>query len=106
MSDPKDTKRDDPMAGIHWDLDKSISYDSVGASVKQLTLDHTHLDTIIGCAAATELYGRVFRPTVHKEIYRFEDLPRAMHEMHLNTQTGIPIIRVAKDMPSKVKSLL
>jgi tryptophan 2,3-dioxygenase len=26
MSNPRDTKPDDPMAGIHWDLDKSISY--------------------------------------------------------------------------------
>ena len=48
-----------------------------------------------GCRAATELYGRVFKPTVHREIYAFEDLPRAVHEMHLNTQTGIPIVRVA-----------
>jgi tryptophan 2,3-dioxygenase len=26
MSEPRDRKPDDPMAGIHWDLDKSISY--------------------------------------------------------------------------------
>jgi tryptophan 2,3-dioxygenase len=26
MSDNRDAKPDDPMAGIHWDLDKSISY--------------------------------------------------------------------------------
>jgi crotonyl-CoA carboxylase/reductase len=88
-----------------WQLDKSVQYDSAGASVKQVTLDHTHYETIIGCAAATELYGKVFKPTVHKEIYAFEDLPRAMHEMHLNTQTGIPIIRVAKEMPTSVRSL-
>jgi NADPH:quinone reductase-like Zn-dependent oxidoreductase len=88
-----------------WQLDKSIGYDSAGASVKQLTLDHTHLDTIPGCNAATELYGRVFKPTVHKEIYRFEDLPRAMHEMHQNVQTGIPIIRVASDLPASVKGM-
>jgi hypothetical protein len=75
-------------------------------SVKQVTIDHTHYETPIGCAAATELYGRVFKPTVHKEIYSFEDLPRCMSEMHDNVQTGIPIIRVAKDMPEKVKKLL
>jgi NADPH:quinone reductase-like Zn-dependent oxidoreductase len=89
-----------------WQLDKTITYDSAGASVKQLTLDHTHLDTVIGCSAATELYGRVFKPTVHREIYKFEDLPRAMHEMYLNIQTGIPIIRVARDMPEAVRSLI
>jgi hypothetical protein len=88
-----------------WQLAKGIQYDSAGASVKQLTLDHTHYETITGCAAATELYGSVFKPTIHKEIYDFEDLPRAMHEMHLNTQTGIPIIRVAKDLPASVAAI-
>jgi hypothetical protein len=74
--------------------------------VKQVTLDHTHYDTPAGAAAATELYGRVFRPTVHKEIYAFEDLPRAFEEMHQNTLTGIPIVRIAKEMPAAVKSLV
>lgn len=88
-----------------WQLSKVLTYDSAGASVKQLTLDHTHYDTVTGCAAATELYGKVFKPTVHGEIYAFEDLPRAIHEMHLNTQTGIPIIRVAKDLPEAVAAI-
>jgi crotonyl-CoA carboxylase/reductase len=89
-----------------WQLDKKIGYDSAGLSVRQITLDHTHYETIEGCAAATELYGNVFRPTIHDEIYAFEDLPRAMAEMHANTQTGIPIVRVAKDLPEAVKSLV
>lgn len=88
-----------------WQLSKSITYDSAGASVKQLTLDHTHYETLTGCEVATNLYGKVFKPTIHKEIYEFEDLPRALHEMHLNTQTGIPIIRVAKELPDSVKSI-
>jgi NADPH:quinone reductase-like Zn-dependent oxidoreductase len=88
-----------------WQLDKAIHYDSAGASVKQLTLDHTHFETLPGVDAATKLYGCVFKPTVHKEIYAFEDLPRAMAEMHRNTQTGIPIIRVAKQLPAAVKSI-
>jgi NADPH:quinone reductase-like Zn-dependent oxidoreductase len=88
-----------------WQLDKKIVYDSAGMSVKQLTLDHTHYDTIEGCNAATELYGAVFRPTVHEEIYPFEELPRALREMHNNTQTGIPIVRVAKQMPVPVREL-
>ncbi len=89
-----------------WQLSQQISYNSTLASVKQITLDHTHYETIEGCAAATKLYGSVFRPTVHNEIYAFEDLPRAMHEMHLNVQTGIPIIRVAKEMPESVRALI
>jgi NADPH:quinone reductase-like Zn-dependent oxidoreductase len=89
-----------------WQLDKKISYDSAGLSVRQITLDHTHYETIDGCNAATQLYGTVYRPTVHKEVYRFEDLPRCMVEMHQNVQTGIPIVRVARDMPKSVEKLL
>lgn len=88
-----------------WQLDTRIQYNSAGASTKQLTLDHTHYETLAGCRAATELYGKVFRPTIHHEVYAFEDLPRAMEEMHANTQTGIPIVRVAQDMPESVAGL-
>jgi crotonyl-CoA carboxylase/reductase len=89
-----------------WQLDKKITYDSAGLSVKQITLDHTHYETIDGCNAATELYGTVYQPTVHEEIYAFEELPRALREMHQNTQTGIPIVRVAKEMPASVRTLI
>jgi NADPH:quinone reductase-like Zn-dependent oxidoreductase len=89
-----------------WQLSQQVSYNSTLLSVKQVTLDHTHYETILGCHAATELYGRVFKPTVHKEIYSFEALGRAFHEMHQNTQTGIPIIRVAEDMPEPVRALV
>jgi D-arabinose 1-dehydrogenase-like Zn-dependent alcohol dehydrogenase len=89
-----------------WQLDKIISYDSAGLSVRQITLDHTHYETVESIPAATSLYGSVFKPTIHNEIYAFEDLPRAFEEMHHNQQTGIPIIRVAADMPSAVKKLI
>jgi crotonyl-CoA carboxylase/reductase len=89
-----------------WQLDKKITYDSAGMSVKQITLDHTHYDSIAGCNAATELYGGVYKPTVHDEIYAFADLPRALREMHQNTQTGIPIIRMTEKMPAAVKGLV
>jgi D-arabinose 1-dehydrogenase-like Zn-dependent alcohol dehydrogenase len=89
-----------------WQLSTGIDYNSAGASTKQITLDHTHYETIEGCEEATALYGSVFKPTVHHEIYSFEDLPRAMNEMHENKMTGIPIIRVAKDMPESVQGLL
>jgi NADPH:quinone reductase-like Zn-dependent oxidoreductase len=89
-----------------WQLDKKISYDSAGLSVRQITLDHTHYDTIDGCRAATSLYGAVFRPTVHEEVYAFEDLPRCMQEMKENVQTGIPIVRVAKQMPKTIDRLV
>ena len=88
-----------------WQLSQVVEYNSTLMSVKQVTIDHTHYETVIGCAAATELYGKVFKPTVHKEIYAFEDLPRAFHEMHENTQTGIPIIRMPGDLPEALKPL-
>ncbi|MED5260936.1 MAG: hypothetical protein VX574_00855, partial [Myxococcota bacterium] len=89
-----------------WQLSRDCSYNSAGASLKQVTLDHTHYETLYGVEAATELYGSVFRPTIHDEIYAFEDLPRAIHEMTVNSQTGIPIIRVAKEMPDVVSALI
>lgn len=89
-----------------WQLSQVVEYNSTVLSVKQVTIDHTHYETVDGCEAATELYGKVFRPTVHKEIYAFEDLPRSFQEMQQNVQTGIPIVRVAKDMPAAVKELL
>ncbi len=89
-----------------WQLGKKVEYDSAGLSVKQITIDHTHYDTVAGCNASTALYGTVFRPSVHEEIYAFEDLPRALREMHQNAQTGIPIIRVAQEMPESLRGLI
>ena len=88
-----------------WQLSQLVEYNSTIMSVKQVTIDHTHYETVQGCEAATELYGSVFRPTIHKEIYSFEDLGRAFADMHDNTQTGIPIIRVASDMPESLAKL-
>jgi hypothetical protein len=65
-----------------------------------------HYETVDGCAAATSLYGSVFKPTVHSEIYRFEDLPRCFDELKRNVQTGIPIVQVARELPDSVKKLL
>jgi NADPH:quinone reductase-like Zn-dependent oxidoreductase len=88
-----------------WQLDTACSYNSANLSVRQITLDHVHYETVDAANACTELYGRVFRPTVHREIYAFEDLPRAMEEMHRNVQTGIPIVRVARELPPSVSEL-
>ena len=89
-----------------WQLDTRNKYNSALLSVRQITLDHSHYESIEGCNAATALYGRVFKPTVHREIYAFEDLPRAMEEMHSNIQTGIPVVRIASEMPALVESLI
>ncbi|MDJ0787487.1 MAG: hypothetical protein QNK05_11810 [Myxococcota bacterium] len=89
-----------------WQLSQVIDYNTTIASVKQVTLDHTHYETLVGCDAATELYGSVYKPTIHHEIYKWEDLPRAHHEMHENTQTGIPIAQVADELPEAVRDLI
>jgi len=88
-----------------WQLSQVVEYNSTLMSAKQVTIDHTHYETVIGCQAATDLYGKVFKPTVHKEIYDFEDAPRAFQEMHENTQTGIPIIRMPGDLPDALKAI-
>jgi crotonyl-CoA carboxylase/reductase len=98
--------REGVIVSAGWQLARDVKYNSAGASIKQITLDHTHYETLIGVDAATALYGTVFKPTIHKEIYAFEDLPRAMAEMHENKQTGIPIIRVATDLPEAVSGLV
>jgi NADPH:quinone reductase-like Zn-dependent oxidoreductase len=89
-----------------WQLSTAVDYNSANLSVRQITLDHVHYETVEACAAATELYGRVFRPTVHREIYEFEDLPRAVAEMHENVQTGIPIVQIASELPASVRKLV
>ena len=89
-----------------WQLDQAVSYDSALLSVKQVTLDHVHYETIDGCNACLALYGTVFRPTVHEEVYRFEELPRALRELQQNVQTGIPIVRVVEEMPAAVRAIL
>ncbi|HUW01333.1 MAG TPA: zinc-binding dehydrogenase [Acidimicrobiales bacterium] len=89
-----------------WQLSQEVTYNSTVQSVKQVTIDHTHYETPPGCEAATELYGTVFKPTIHDEIYSFDDLPRCFKEMHDNTQTGIPIIRIADDMPDSVSHII
>lgn len=89
-----------------WQLDTRAAYNSAGASVKQITLDHVHYETPVGIKAATSLYGSVFKPTVHREIYDFDELPRAIDEMTKAIQTGIPVVRVAKDMPVSVHGLI
>ncbi len=98
--------REGVIVSAGWQLTRDVTYNSASASIKQITLDHTHYDTIPGVEAATELYGSVFKPTIHHEIYAFEDLPRALVEMQEASQTGIPIIRVARDMPQSVAHLV
>ena len=86
-----------------WQLSRRVTYNSALMSLRQLTIDHSHYDTIEGCKAATELYGSVFRPTLHHELYPFEDLPRCFEEMQHGVQTGVPIVRVAEHLPDSVK---
>jgi tryptophan 2,3-dioxygenase len=64
MTDPRDDKPADPMAGIHWDLDKSISYsqylqlDRILASQKPLSGQHDEMLFII-IHQASELWMKL-----------------------------------------------
>ncbi len=64
MSEPRDQKPADPMAGIHWDLDKSISYsqylrlDSILAAQKPLSGQHDEMLFII-IHQASELWMKL-----------------------------------------------
>jgi NADPH:quinone reductase-like Zn-dependent oxidoreductase len=89
-----------------WQLAQSVEYNSTLLSVKQMTIDHMHYETAAGCEEATHLYGKVFKPVLHHEIYAFEDLPRCMDELHKNQQSGIPVVRVAREMPASVQAIL
>jgi len=64
MSDTRDRKPDDPMAGIHWDLDKSISYgqylqlDKVLSAQKPLSGQHDEMLFIV-IHQASELWMKL-----------------------------------------------
>jgi tryptophan 2,3-dioxygenase len=64
MTEPRDEKPADPMAGIHWDLDKSISYsqylqlDRILASQKPLSGQHDEMLFII-IHQASELWMKL-----------------------------------------------
>jgi tryptophan 2,3-dioxygenase len=64
MSDTRDSKPDDPMAGIHWDLDRSISYsqylqlDKVLSAQKPLSGQHDEMLFIV-IHQASELWMKL-----------------------------------------------
>lgn len=88
-----------------WQLAKATTYDSAALSVKQITLDHMHYETLLGVDACTALYGKVFRPAIHKEVYAFQDMPRAFEEMDAGLHTGIPVVRIAEKLPASVRDI-
>jgi NADPH:quinone reductase-like Zn-dependent oxidoreductase len=89
-----------------WQLDVFPTYNSARLSLSQITLDHVHFETVDGCDAVLGLVGTVFRPHLHKEVYCFEDVPRALHELYHNTQGGLPVTRIAEEMPASVRHLV
>jgi len=88
-----------------WQLARDVTYNSAALSLRQITIDHAHFETVDGCATSLSLLGTVFRPLVHDEIYPFEALPRALSELHRNTLDGIPVVRVAGRLPESVRAI-
>jgi len=86
-----------------WQLDTRVAYNSAALSIQQVTIDHVHGETVDGLTACIELFGDVLRPHLHGEIYRFEDLPRALAELQRNCQDGLAVCRVADEMPEAVR---
>jgi NADPH:quinone reductase-like Zn-dependent oxidoreductase len=89
-----------------WQLQNEVTYPSAALSLRQITLDHAHVETMYAPAAVLSLFGRVFRPLIHPEIYSFEELPRAIEELRRSEQNGLAVIRVARDLPGAVAPLV
>lgn len=83
-----------------WQLGTDVGYDSALLSTNQVTLDHMHMATD---ADVQGFFGRVgpgLRPALHREIYRFEDFPRALEELRRGTPTGCSVVQVAEALPA------
>ena len=100
------TARGAVVVSSGWQLGPQLSYNAALLSVRQITLDHAHIETRAGLAAAAHLFGAPLRPLVHDEIYDFSQLPRALQELQEGVHTGIPVVRVASDLPQSVRHLV
>ena len=89
-----------------WSGGVFVNFNTALLSARQITLDHAHMYTAEACRRSQELYGSVLKPCVHGEVYCFEDLPRALHELAHGKVSGNAIVRVAEVMPDKVLPLL
>lgn len=89
-----------------WQLGTQLEVNAAALCLRQITIDCVHFETVEGCRAVRGLFGSVFRPVLHPEIYAFEDLPRAAAELHHSRQQGIPVVRVAPKLPDSVHHML
>jgi len=88
-----------------WQLSRDVAYNSAALSLRQITLDHVHGETRDGARSGLDLFGGVLRPNLHPEVYEFEELPRALNDLHRNAQCGIGVVRIARDLPESVRAL-
>jgi NADPH:quinone reductase-like Zn-dependent oxidoreductase len=88
-----------------WQLGPEVRYNSAQLSVRQISLVHTHYARVSECVAATEMYGIVFRPTIHPRVFTFDTLPDAFDAMQDGATDGTPIIQIATELPSEVEAL-
>jgi hypothetical protein len=91
--------------GIHRGVAVAAAAPLIHERVPSLLEDFFWDTTDLSEKLRTDGFEALLQP-IHSEIYGFEDLPRCMAEMYNNTQTGIPIVRVAEDMPDAVAKLI
>jgi NADPH:quinone reductase-like Zn-dependent oxidoreductase len=88
-----------------WQLDTNVNYNSSLLSLKQITLDHAHVETSLAAPAVASLFGRVLRPLVHPRIYSFAELPEAIDDACHGRHEGFAAIQVAARLPQQLLAL-
>jgi len=88
-----------------WQLDTNVNYNSSLLSLKQITLDHAHVETSLAAPAVASLFGRVLRPLVHPRIYSFAELPEAIDDLCHGRHEGFAAIQVAARLPEQLLAL-
>ena len=84
-----------------WQLGNAVDYDSALLSTNQVTLDHMHMATDADVQGFFERVGPGLRLPLHKEIYGFEDFPRALEELRRGVPTGCSVVQVAVELPGR-----
>jgi NADPH:quinone reductase-like Zn-dependent oxidoreductase len=89
-----------------WQLGSNVDYNSSQLSLRQITLDHAHVETSLAASAVASLFGRVLRPRLHPRTYTFEELPDAIDDLCHGRHEGFAAILVAQQLPDVLQRLI
>ena len=89
-----------------WQLDTKCTYNSANLSVRQITLDHIHFETVDGSQRRHRAVRHACssRPCTARST-RSRICRARCTRCTRTTQTGIPIVRVARKLPESVARL-